>query len=120
MRRVLQWLVVDGANALNELQSTVLNMFILSAFEFTRDRSITPVRIEYAREREAELFNKLLEVANNKQEEIRILISDTISDLRNDILERCAAFEFVSISREELEEASTTTRQKCAAQIQVR
>ncbi|OQR67928.1 dual serine/threonine and tyrosine protein kinase-like [Tropilaelaps mercedesae] len=118
VRRVLQWLVVDGANALNELQSTVLNMFILSAFEFIRDRSITPMRIEYAREKEAELFKKLLEVANNKQEEIRLLIARTIEDLRGDILYRCAAFEFLTVSREELEEASTHTRQKCAAQIQ--
>lgn len=120
VRRVLQWLVVDGANALNELQSTVLNMFIMSAFEFIRDRSITPMRIEYAREKEAELFRKLHEVANNKQEEIRQLIATTIADLRGEILDRCATYDFKTVTTEELYEASTMTRQKCAAQLQVR
>ncbi|XP_022653846.1 dual serine/threonine and tyrosine protein kinase-like isoform X2 [Varroa destructor] len=118
MRRVLQWLIVDGANALNEIQSTVLNMFMLSVFEFIRDRSITPIRIEYARDKEAELFKKLLEVALNKQEEIRLLIATTIEDLRDEILNKCATFEFSMVPRDELDGATTTTRQKCAAQIQ--
>lgn len=78
------------------------------------------MRIEYAREKEEELFRTLHEVANNKQEEIRSLIATTIADLREEIIERCAAFEFASVTREELEEANTNTRQKCAAQLQVR
>lgn len=92
---------------------------MLSVFEFIRDRSITPIRIEYARDKEAELFKKLLEVALNKQEEIRLLIATTIEDLRDEILNKCATFEFSMVPRDELDGATTTTRQKCAAQIQV-
>ena len=53
------------------------------------------------------------------QEEVRILINQTISDLRDEILEKCANFDFVSIPSEELDVASPVIREKCATQVQV-
>ena len=49
-------------------------MFINSAFDMARDISITPKRVSYARAKEDELFRSLMDIANRKQEEIKVSI----------------------------------------------
>ena len=39
-----------------------------------RDISITPKRVSYARAKEDELFRSLMDIANRKQEEIKVSI----------------------------------------------
>ena len=49
----------------------MLSNFILSAFDWARLVQVTPLRLEYVKQKECELFNRLLAFANKKQEEIR-------------------------------------------------
>lgn len=71
-------------------------MFILSAYDMTWDLQITPKRIEYAKQREAELYSSLMGIANRKQEEIKQLITETIDFMRSDILNQAANHEFTN------------------------
>ena len=50
----------------------IAGMFINSAFDMARDISITPKRVSYARAKEDELFRSLMDIANRKQEEIKV------------------------------------------------
>ncbi len=45
-------------------------MFILSAFEMAREMQITPKRLDYARMKEAELYESLMKIAEKKQDEM--------------------------------------------------
>ena len=65
----------------------VLGMFITTAFDMARDMVVTPRRLDYAREKEEDLFNALMESASRKQEEIKDLIHNTITSLSPEILD---------------------------------
>jgi len=69
-------------------------MFILSAFEMTRELQITPRRLDYARMKETELLQSLMEIAERKQDEMCILIQETISERREDILQKAEGHQF--------------------------
>ena len=58
---------------------------------------ITPKKIEYAREKEQNLFDSLSSLASMKQEEIKNLINSTIEANRKDILDASKAYKFVDI-----------------------
>jgi hypothetical protein len=60
--------------------------FILSAFDWARQVQVTPLRLEYVQQKEYELFNRLLAFANKKQEEIRLLISQTMIEMREELI----------------------------------
>lgn len=64
----------------------MLNNFILSAFDWARQIQVTPLRLAYVKRKECELYNRLLGVANKKQEEIRLLISQILSDMREELI----------------------------------
>ena len=59
-----------------------------------RDMMITPRRLEFAKEKETELYASLMDIALKKQEDIRRMIGETISDMRPDLLNKAAEFEF--------------------------
>ena len=69
-------------------------MFIYTAFDMQRDMMITPRRLEFAKEKETELYASLMDIALKKQEDIRRMIGETISDMRPDLLNKAAEFEF--------------------------
>lgn len=69
-------------------------MFILSAFDMTWDMLITPKRIAYARQRETELYESLMSIANCKQEEIRQLIVETINGMTEELLQKASEYQF--------------------------
>lgn len=52
-----------------------------------RDQIITPKRIIYARNKGLELYASLMKSTLEKQQEIETLISSTIADSKNDIIE---------------------------------
>ena len=76
----------------------MLNYFILSAFDWAREMQVTPLRLEYVRQKEAELYNRLMGFANKKQEEFRVLISQTISEMREQLINAALDYDVSSES----------------------
>ena len=69
-------------------------MFIFTAFDMTRDLLITPRRLEFAREKETELYTSLMNIALRKQDEIRRIIATTVETMRDELINRAANHEF--------------------------
>lgn len=119
VRQVLQYHLVTASSALNEAHSRVLSLFISTAFDMARDLIITPRRLEYAREKEEELFKALMETASRKQDEIKEVIVTTITNLSPQILKEVDSLEFKGIplsSEEEL--LNVKDLDNCVSQIQ--
>ena len=97
VRQVLQYNVVWAATVLNEAHVRVLGMFITTAFDMARDMVITPRRLDYAREKEEDLYKALMESASRKQEEIKDLILSAISSLTPDVLKEVEELKFEGV-----------------------
>ena len=82
------------ANQLYNLHTKILRMFILTAFDMSRDILITPKRIMYAKEKENELYEQLMIIAKEKQQEIRMLIASTIDKMKDQLIEKAANYVF--------------------------
>lgn len=52
-----------------------------------REIQITPRRIQYAQEVELKLFNTLMKIASDKQEEICKIIQKTLNDMKSNVAE---------------------------------
>ncbi|XP_022257624.1 dual serine/threonine and tyrosine protein kinase-like isoform X2 [Limulus polyphemus] len=116
---VLQSFLVKACTLLNEAQNRCLRMFILTAFDMTRDMVITPKRLEYICQRETELYSSLMTIVNKKQEEIRQLIVSTITGMKNDLSEEAANYQFQGLNLPEKGELlSLQDLQICTIQIQ--
>ncbi len=116
---VLQYELLVGASILNEHHSRILGMFIATAYDLQRDMIITPKRLEYAKKKEEELFNAMMDSASRKQEEIKAEIRQTITSLTPKLVEEAAAMEFVGVEltdSDELVNSSDVT--KCTYQLQ--
>ncbi|XP_055935638.1 dual serine/threonine and tyrosine protein kinase-like isoform X3 [Argiope bruennichi] len=118
IRQILQAELVQVATILNEAHNTCLRMFILSAFDMTWDMLITPKRIAYARQRENELYESLMSIANCKQEEIRQLIVETINGMTDELLVKASDYEFQGVELSENEPPSVRELQICTSEIQ--
>ena len=119
VRQVLQYNVVSAATVLNEAHVRVLGMFITTAFDMARDMVITPRRLDYAREKEEDLYKALMESASRKQEEIKDLIHSTISTLSPEILKEVEDLNFEGIKvSSEGELANPKDLQYCSTVIQ--
>ncbi|KAI4491249.1 hypothetical protein M0802_010283 [Mischocyttarus mexicanus] len=77
--------LVNASNYLNEVHTTSLRKFILSAFDMARQIQITPKRIQYAQQKENELYANLMKIVNDKQEELMELIENIIEEMKNDV-----------------------------------
>uniref|UniRef100_A0A667X428 Dual serine/threonine and tyrosine protein kinase n=1 Tax=Myripristis murdjan TaxID=586833 RepID=A0A667X428_9TELE len=97
VRQVLHYQQVDAANLLNGIHCRCLDLFINQAFDMQRDLQITPRRLEYTREKEVELFASLMAIANRKQEEMKEMIVETLSSMKEQLLEDAANLEFTDI-----------------------
>jgi hypothetical protein len=86
VRNCLQTYLVNVSNHLNDVHTTSLRKFILSAFDMAREIQITPKRIQYAQQKEAELYANLMKVVNAKQEELTELIHKIIQEMKDEIL----------------------------------
>uniref|UniRef100_UPI003AABB354 dual serine/threonine and tyrosine protein kinase isoform X2 n=1 Tax=Centroberyx gerrardi TaxID=166262 RepID=UPI003AABB354 len=96
-RQVLHNQQVEAANLLNGIHCRCLDLFINQAFDMQRDLQITPRRLEYTREKEGELFTSLMAIANRKQEEMKEMIVETLSSMKEQLLEDAANLEFTDI-----------------------
>lgn len=119
VRQVLQYNVVWAATVLNEAHVRVLGMFITTAFNMARDMVITPRRLDYAREKEEDLYKALMESASRKQEEIKDLIHSAISSLTEQILKEVEELKFEGVKLVADEElANPKDLQYCTTVIQ--
>ena len=119
VRQVLQYNVVWAATVLNKAHVRVLGMFITTAFDMARDMVITPRRLDYAREKEEDLYKALMESASRKQEEIKDLIHSAISSLTEQILKEVEELKFEGVKLVADEElANPKDLQYCTTVIQ--
>ncbi|KYN16436.1 Dual serine/threonine and tyrosine protein kinase [Trachymyrmex cornetzi] len=86
-RACLQSYLINASTYLNEIHTTSLRKFILSAFDMARKIQITPRRIQYAQQKENELYDSLMKVVNEQQMELTELIQCIIQEMKDDILE---------------------------------
>lgn len=86
-RSRLQSYLIDASNDLNDIHTTSLRKFILSAFDMAREIQITPRRIQYAQQKENELYGSLMKVVSKNQEELTDLIHTTIQIMKDDLTE---------------------------------
>ncbi|XP_030321414.1 dual serine/threonine and tyrosine protein kinase isoform X2 [Calypte anna] len=118
-RQVLQKHLVAAATSLNEVHCHCLNIFINQAFDMQRDLQITPKRLEYTRKKENELYESLMNIANRKQEEMKDMIVETLSNMKEELLEDAANMEFKDIIiPENGEPVSSKDIKCCIKQIQ--
>ncbi|XP_075631831.1 dual serine/threonine and tyrosine protein kinase isoform X3 [Balearica regulorum gibbericeps] len=118
-RQVLQKHLVEAATSLNEVHCRCLNIFINQAFDMQRDLQITPKRLEYTRKKENELYESLMNIANRKQEEMKDMIIETLSNMKEELLEDAANMEFKDIIiPENGEPVSSKDIKCCIKQIQ--
>ncbi|XP_063980139.1 dual serine/threonine and tyrosine protein kinase-like [Diachasmimorpha longicaudata] len=86
-RGCLRSYLVNAGNYLNEIHTTSLRKFILSAFDMAREIQITPRRIQYAQQKENELYTSLMSVVSKNQEELSELIQNIIEEMKNGVEE---------------------------------
>ena len=91
-----QCYLYNASTVLNTSHTRCLKMFILSAFDMARDMLITPKKLDFAREKEEELYRSLLSIAVSKISEIKDLISETIVETSEVIQEEAAAYDFAA------------------------
>ncbi|XP_063219723.1 dual serine/threonine and tyrosine protein kinase-like [Bacillus rossius redtenbacheri] len=89
------------------IHSQCLRHFILIAFDMARVLQITPRRIQYAKEKEVDLFKNLMMIANEKQEEITYIINKILQDEKGHLLEKASNYCFKSISVSDSEEVKS-------------
>lgn len=98
-QQMFQSYLVNAATVLNYSHTRCLKMFILSAFDMARDMLITPRKLEFVREKEEELYKSLLAIAVSKIDEIRMLISQTIKDISEELEEIAANYDFSNLGK---------------------
>jgi receptor-interacting serine/threonine-protein kinase 5 len=62
-------------------------------FFFDRDILITPKRINYAREKEKELFESLIALTNSKQIEIQRIILQAVDAMQESLTDQACSLE---------------------------
>ena len=94
-RHVLLNHLVKTTSLLNLIHTRCLQTFIMTAFDMARDMMITPRRLVFARDKETELYSSLMDIAIKKQDEIKRIIAETIADMREDLLDKAAEYDFI-------------------------
>ncbi|CAH1264384.1 DSTYK [Branchiostoma lanceolatum] len=119
VRAVLQTHLVRAACVLYSAHTRCLQLFIASAFDMARDIMITPRRIEYARARERELYDSLVAISDRKQDEIKNLIRETVTNIREELLADAASYSFIGVDLTDSGELLDSKQlRSCTSQIQ--
>ncbi|KDR15870.1 Dual serine/threonine and tyrosine protein kinase, partial [Zootermopsis nevadensis] len=108
VRGCLQSHLVHVSSTLNDIHSECLRRFILSAFDMAREIQITPRRIQYAQEKEADLYKSLMIVASEKQKEITHLIEVTLQEMREGLIEIAAEYQYRGVTLLDSEEVESS------------
>ncbi|XP_060084377.1 dual serine/threonine and tyrosine protein kinase-like [Ylistrum balloti] len=119
VQQTIQRYLVNAATVLNNCHERCLNMFIVSAFDMARDMMITPKKLEFAREKETELYKSLMKISVEKGDEIKTMISETIQGIHQELVDKAAQYEFLGVDFDEQGVILTTKGLKiCTYQIQ--
>jgi hypothetical protein len=97
VQRTLHRYLINASIVLNSSHVRCLNLFILSAFDMARDMLITPKKIEFAREKEEDLYKSLMQLTVAKLDEIRMLISGTIQENTEFLINKAANYDFIGM-----------------------
>ncbi|XP_046354627.2 dual serine/threonine and tyrosine protein kinase-like [Haliotis rufescens] len=118
-RRTLQSYLINASSVLNQSHTRCLNMFIMSAFDMARDMLITPKKLDFAKEKEEELYKSLLKMAVSKLDEIKSLISETISNMKDQLVQEAGEYDFLGVDIDDDGQIQTSKSLKvCTGQIQ--
>ena len=98
--QVLERHLLRVTNLLHLVHTRTLETFILAAFDMSRDILVTPRKLEFAREREGELYESLMQMALLKQDEIQCMIAATISGMREELLTKATSYDFIGTCRD--------------------
>lgn len=91
----LQKILTNTVSLLNVVHTRCLQKFILTAFDMARDMQVTPRKLEYARNKERLLFEHLVSISDEKQDEIREMIAATVQGLRQTVLDKAEEYDFI-------------------------
>ncbi|KAL3289629.1 hypothetical protein HHI36_023039 [Cryptolaemus montrouzieri] len=87
VREVFKSSLLKMAALLSEVHNKYLRKFILCAFDMAREIQITPKRILYSQEIELKLYQALMKIACDQQEEITKIIQKTLQDMKSNVAE---------------------------------
>lgn len=85
IRKVFKSSLQRMAALLSEVHNKYLRKFILCAFDMAREIQITPKRILYSQEIELKLYQALMKIACDQQEEITKIIQKTLQDMKANV-----------------------------------
>ena len=91
----MQRYLVNAVTVLNNTHIRCLNTFIICAFDMAREVLITPKKIEFAREKEEELFKSLMKIAIEKGDEIKDMIEQTVQDSKTSLVQKAFDYDFI-------------------------
>ncbi|XP_060555763.1 dual serine/threonine and tyrosine protein kinase-like isoform X3 [Ruditapes philippinarum] len=115
----MQRFLVNAVTVLNNTHIRCLNTFIICAFDMAREVLITPKKIEFAREKEEELFKSLMKIAIEKGDEIKDMIERTVQDSKSSLVQKAYDYDFIGVDFTEKGEILTHKGLKiCTGQIQ--
>ena len=95
LEQTLQRYLVNSVTVLNNTHKRCLQTFIISAFDMARDMLVTPKKLEFAREREEELYKSLLQIAVDKGDEIKDMIAQTIAANWEKLVDKANEYDFI-------------------------
>jgi hypothetical protein len=97
LKRQFRYLCIYATTILYKFHEKCLNSFINFAYDLARDMLVTPRKLEYAREKELVLFDSLNSLASMKQDELKILINNSIELHRESILKAARDYKFTDV-----------------------
>lgn len=95
--QTMQRYLVNAVTVLNNTHIRCLNTFIICAFDMAREVLITPKKIEFARDKEEDLFKSLMKIAIEKGDEIKDMIEKTIEDSKEHLLNKAYEYDFIGM-----------------------
>ncbi|XP_053377594.1 dual serine/threonine and tyrosine protein kinase-like isoform X2 [Mercenaria mercenaria] len=117
--QTMQRYLVNAVTVLNNTHIRCLNTFIICAFDMAREVLITPKKIEFARDKEEDLFKSLMKIAIEKGDEIKEMIEHTIEDSKAHLIQKAYDYDFIGVDFSEKGEILTHKGLKiCTGQIQ--
>ncbi|XP_055342706.1 dual serine/threonine and tyrosine protein kinase-like isoform X2 [Paramacrobiotus metropolitanus] len=118
-RRVLLSRLLEAATNLYNIHERVLAQFTIFAFDIARDVLITPRRLSYVRTKELELYETMSAIANRKQEEIELIIQETVDSIKDSLLDEAESYKFHHVEIIESQDAVHNMKdlQSCMEEI---
>ena len=91
VQRALRVRLIQLSEAAFRWQSSLLNLFILTAFDMARDQLITPKRLAFTKRSEMELFGQLMAGAEAQHASLNASFAALLGDLQGQLSETVSA-----------------------------